>query len=156
MSSVANSLAVASSINNEVADDIVNELASRIDNASVRRTVDEIIVDGIGIEEETELPSLSWYEEVVTDEKARETVEDVVERAAETGRISEKDKQEILQGLRDSGSVPSVPSVPRTIIRRRDEKDIERLLREIQKPEESMSNMALIQYRVFKCLGILN
>ncbi len=38
----------------------------------------------------------------------------------------------------------------------RDERDIERMLREIQKPDESISNMSSIQNKVFRCLGLVN
>ena len=38
----------------------------------------------------------------------------------------------------------------------RDERDIERMLREIQKPDESISNMSSIQNTVFRCLGLVN
>jgi hypothetical protein len=36
------------------------------------------------------------------------------------------------------------------------EDDIETMLREIQKPEENISNMPAIQHRVFRCLGLVN
>jgi hypothetical protein len=59
------------------------------------------------------------------------------------------------------GARPKVPMAPRTQpqpIRRQilGERDIEKLLREIQKPDESISNMPVIQNRVFRCLGIVN
>ena len=38
----------------------------------------------------------------------------------------------------------------------RDERDIERMLREIQKPDESISNMSSIQNTVFRCFGLVN
>jgi hypothetical protein len=165
ISSVANSVAVASDISNKVSEDIVKELAPSIDRSSVRRTIDELVEEE-GLKLDLDESSL---DEVVSDEKARVVVESVVSRAAEVGRISEEEKEEILQGLRDEASafpasVPEPsgfggarPKVPMAqTIRSRGESDIERLLREIQKPEESISNMALIQSRLFRCLGIVN
>ncbi len=167
--SVANSISVASNINNRVAEDIVDEVRDRTDRSSVRRIISEVVEEqGVNLDVDPDR-----LEEVVADEQAREAVESVVSRAADDGIISEDEKEKILQPLRDEASAlpdavpapsgiggarPKAPRVQPQPIRRqiRGERDIEKLLREIQKPEESISNMPVIQNRVFRCLGIVN
>ena len=167
-SSVANSVSVASNISNRVAKEIVNEVADRTDRSSVRRTISEVVEEqGVNLDVDPDM-----LETAVADEQAREAVESVVSRAADDGLISEDEEEEILQPLRDEASAlpPAVPgpsglgarpkaprAQPQPIRRQiRGERDIEKLLREIQKPEESISNMPRIQNRVFRCLGIVN
>ena len=172
-SSVADSVSVASNISNRVAEDIVDEVADRIDISSVRRTISEVVEEqGVNLDVDPDR-----LEEVVSDEQAREAVESVVSRAADDGLISENEEKEILQPLRDEASALPASALPAAVpgpsglgarpkasraqpqpIRRqiRGERDIEKLLREIQKPEESISNMPVIQHRVFRCLGIVN
>ena len=157
-SSVANSVSVASNISNRVAEDIVDEVADRTDRPSVRRTISEIVEE----EEQVDVDP-QRLEEVVADEQAREAVESVVSRAADEGLISEDEGEEILQPLREEAvAVPGPSRVgtgarPKTIRRQiRGERDIENMLREIQKPEKSISNMPVIQNRVFRCLGLVN
>jgi hypothetical protein len=164
MTSVANSVSVASKISNKVAKDIVNEVADRTDKASVRRTINEVVEDqGVNLDVDPKR-----LEEVIADEQAREAVESVVSRAAENGLISEKEEEEILQPLRDD-QIPASSVVPGPLkgarpraqpqpIKRqiRGERDIEKLLREVQKPEESISNMPAVKYRVLRCFGLIN
>lgn len=166
-SSVANSVSVASNISNRVAEDIVDEVADRTDRSSVRRTISEVAEEqGVNLDVDPQR-----LEEVVADEQAREAVESVVSRAADDGLISEDEGEEILQPLREEAAIPGPsgvgrpmgarPKTPRKAqqpIRRqiRGEQDIENMLREIQKPEEILSNMPVIQNRVFRCLGIIN
>lgn len=167
-SSVASSVSVASNISNELAKAIVDEVADRTDRSSVRRTISEVVEEqGVNLDVDPDR-----LEEVVADEQAREAVESVVSRAADDGLISEDEEEEILRPLRDEavafpaavpgpsglGARPKVPRAQPQPIRRqiRGERDIEKLLREIQKPEESISNMPVIQHRVFRCLGIVN
>jgi hypothetical protein len=166
MSSVASSVSIARSISSKVADDIVDEVEDSTDRSSVKRTIDEVIEEqGVNLDIDP-----NRLEEIVSDEQAREAVESVVARAAEEGLISEDEGEEILQPLRDEagipgpsglGARPKVPSParrPPPPVRRRirGERDIETLLREIQKPEESISNMPVIKHRVFRCLGLVN
>jgi hypothetical protein len=167
-SSVANSVSIASNISNKVAKEIVDEVADRTDRSSVRRTISEVVEEQ-GVNLDVDLDRL---EEVVADEQAREAVESVVSRAADDGLISKDEEEEILQPLRDEasalptavpgpsglGALPKAPRAQPQPIKRqiRGERDIEKLLREIQKPEESISNMTRIQNRVFRCLGIVN
>lgn len=172
-SSVANSVSVASNISKRLAEDIIDEVANRTDRSSVRRTISEIVEEqGVNLDVDPDR-----LEEVVSDEQAREAVESVVSRAADDGLISENEEKEILQPLRDEaptlpasalpaavpgpsglGARPKVSRAQPQPIRRqiRGERDIEKLLREIQKPEEIISNMPVIQHRVFRCLGIVN
>lgn len=184
-SNVANSVNLASRVSSSLGEDIVQELATSVRSSAVKQAVNEILEEE---NEEADFAQLDWYAEVVADEKAREAVESVVTRAAESGRISQEEKEEILEGLREPdysalGARPKVPSAlgarprvplptprvplpmaqprastppPTRMLTEDGERDIERLLREIQKPEESLSNLERIQYRVFRCLGILN
>lgn len=168
-SSVASSVEVASNISNKVAEDIVDEVADRTDISSVRRTIDEVVEEqGVNLDIDS-----NKLEEVVSDEQAREAVESVVDRATDEGLISKDEGSEILQPLKDEVSAVAAAAIrtgarPKVIQQRssrrsqpitrqiRGEQDIERLLREIQKPEESINNMPLIQNKVFRCLGVVN
>jgi hypothetical protein len=169
-SSVANSVSVASNISKRVAEDIVDEVADRTDRSFVRRAISEVVEEqGVNLDVDPDR-----LEEVVSDEQAHEAVESVVSQAADDGLISENEEKEILQPLRDEASALPASALPAGVpgpsglgvasgaqpqpIRRqiRGERDIEKLLREIQKPEESISNMPAIQHRVFRCLGIVN
>jgi polyhydroxyalkanoate synthesis regulator phasin len=95
-----------------------------------------------------------------TDTSEDESVRNVVSNAVDDGLISEDEEEEILQPLKRSVEIrPSVrPKNTQPMKRNRikHETDIERLLREIQKPEGSVSNVPSIQYRIFKCLGLIN
>jgi len=158
---------VASNISNRVAEDIIDEVTDRTDRSSVRRIISEIVEEqGVNLDVDPDR-----LEEVVADEQAREAVESVVSRAADDGLISKDEEEEILQPLRDEASAfptavpgpsgiggarPKDPRVQPQLRQIRGERDIENLLREIQKPEESISNMQVIQNRVFRCLGIIN
>ena len=169
MSDVENSVSVARRISSKVADDIINEVESKTNSSSIKKTINEVIEEqGINLDVDPER-----LEVIVSDERAREAVEDAVNRATNEGLISEDEGDEILQPLKEiipgpsglptrsriRGPPPPV-SKPRTLtpVKRqiRGEEDIEMLLREIQKPEDSISNMAAIRYRVFDSFGLIN
>jgi len=180
MSSVASSVSIAKSISNSLADEIIDKVKDKTDRSSVRMTIDEAMEDISNIDIDP-----IRLEEVVSDEQAREAVKSVVDRATYDGLITADESDEILRPLRQedpvagpSGIRPKIrplvddelitededeivagpsgirPSTP--IQRQIREQDIEKLLREIQKPEESISNIAVIKHRVFRCLGLVN
>jgi len=180
-SSVASSVSVASAISNKVAEAIVDEVTDRTDRSSVQKTIKEVVEEqGVNLDIDPDR-----LEEVISDEQAREAIEIVVSKAEEEGLISSDEGEEILQPLKEHvpaappRTAPPRAASPRAAIDRptgtrpkvspqrepsrsgqrrqiRDERDIERMLREIQKPDESISNMSSIQNTVFRCFGLVN
>jgi hypothetical protein len=171
-SSIASSISIADSISSKVAEDILNEVVDKTENSSVKRVIGEVIAQDSTLNIKPDI-----LEEIVSDEQAREAVKSVVSRAADKGLVSEGERDDILQPLRDdaiagpsgltkksTGARPKeristkTPASQRAPIRRhiKGEQDIENLLREIQKPEKSISNMPMIQTKVFRCLGLIN
>ena len=174
--SVVNSVSAARDINSTVAENIISEVVDKTDRTSVQQAINEVVEDQ-GVNLDIDVGKL---EQVVSDEQAREAIEKVISTATDNGVISEVEGDIILQPLKDEAANdvinipgPSRPSRPTGTrpktspqrkpqpvdVRRvdaRGERDIANLLREIQKPEESISNMPVIQNRVFRCLGLVN
>ena len=176
-SAISDSLNIAQQINEKISDNIKDEL-NKIDNKSTEAIVNKII------NKQPLDVNPNDLKIKVSDDRVRNAVEDVVANYQKKGLISNQEKQEILNPIKEIHPIPgpsglqypggarpkvrplpqpqvlprSQPQIPQIKIQRtvKNERDIEKLLNEIQKSEESISNITLIQKRIFECLGLVN